>query len=124
MASPDLQRRIREAVRGGFASVKYAGRNNHGRYIPSGDRRIRLLAADGEATPAGRFYYGTLLGLPVPTLYAYETPLIHDKFVRGFDDSLILVRRKNAEGVWEPMPAGRNYFRYARATRSRYRCQW
>jgi hypothetical protein len=72
------------------------------------------MAADGEPTPAGHFYYGTLLGLPVPTLYAYESPLIHDKYVEGFDGSRVLVRRKNAAGVWEPTTAGRNYFRYAR----------
>jgi hypothetical protein len=27
---------------------------------------------------------------------------------------MVLVRRKNAEGIWEPTTAGRNYFRYAR----------
>ena len=112
MASPALQRRIRDAVEAGNGSMKYAG--NHGRFIQSGNGRIRLMAADGEATPAGRFYYGTLLGLPVPTLYAYESPLIHDKYVEGFDGSRVLVRRKNAEGIWEPTAAGRNYFRYAR----------
>jgi hypothetical protein len=93
--------------------MKYAGRANHGRYIQSGNRRIRLMAADGEATHAGRYYYGTLLGLPIPTLYSYESPLNHDKYVQGFDGSMVLVRRRNAEGVWEPAAAGRNYFRYA-----------
>jgi hypothetical protein len=72
------------------------------------------MAADGEATPAGRNYYGTLLGLPIPTLYAYEAPLINDKYVQGFDGSMVLVRRRNAEGIWEPTAAGRNCFRYAR----------
>ena len=122
MASPALQQRIRDAVEGGAASLKYAGRTNHGRYIQSAGSRIRLMAADGEATAAGRYYYGTLLGLPIPTLYSYESPLIHDKYVMGHDNSMILVRRKNAEGLWEPTAAGRNYFRYARATRSR--CRW
>ncbi len=114
MASPALQRRIRNAVEGGAVSLKYAGRNNHGRYLQSGGSRIRLMAADGEATAAGRYFYGTLQGLPIPALYAYESPLIHDKYVQGFDGSMVLVRRKNAEGIWEPTAAGRNYFKYAR----------
>jgi hypothetical protein len=39
MASLSLQRQIRDAVAAGSASMKYAGRNNHGRYIQSGNRR-------------------------------------------------------------------------------------
>jgi hypothetical protein len=74
------------------------------------------MAADGEATPAGRFCCGTLLGLPIPTLCSYESPLIQDESVMGHDNSMILVRNKNAEGLWEPTAAGRNTFAI-RATR-------
>jgi hypothetical protein len=66
MASAQLKARIRTAVEAGGESQRYA--SNHGRYLSSGARRIKVLNADGTSTPAGAYYYEELLNLPKPTL--------------------------------------------------------
>ena len=75
---------------------------------------MTLLLPSGEATPAGKFYYETVLKQELPTLYAYESPLLTDKWVVGFNGKKILVRRRDASGQWAPTKAGLQYFKFAR----------
>ena len=58
---------------------------------------------------AGKVYYG-LLGIPVPKLYSYETPLINDQWVTGFSGRKVLVRRRLADGSWRMRKQGEAYF--------------
>ena len=78
------------------------------------NKTLTLLAADGVATATGRFYYSTLLQLPLPAAYAYEQPLLQGKWVKGFDGNDILMRRRDSEGKWQPTRDGINYFKYLR----------
>ena len=78
-----------------------------------GGRRIRLIGADSRPTAAGRFYYAQL-GVDVPRLYAYEQPLISDKWVMAFDGTWVKVRERNADGSWLITKKGEDYFRYNR----------
>jgi len=74
---------IDDATIAGRASEVYA--SSQSRYITfAGNRKLTLIQPDGKATLAGVYYYQTLLGLEVPKLYSYETPLIQDKWVQGY----------------------------------------
>ena len=65
--SAATQQKLRDAVRNGRAAEAYRG--SQGRYILlEGGSKTRLLEADGTATAAGRFYYGSILGVAPPTL--------------------------------------------------------
>jgi len=77
------------------------------------NKKLTLLKADGTATANGRFYYKAL-DLPLPTAYAYEQPLINDKYVNGWDGKKILVRRRDTQGNWVPTENGKNYFKFLR----------
>ena len=80
---------------------------------PANRAALTLLNADGTATANGRFYYKTL-ELPLPTAYAYEQELIDDRYVKGWDGTKILVRRRDTEGNWIPTSDGKQYFKMLR----------
>ena len=101
---------IRQAIAGGQESQGYKG--NQGRYLVVNGRRRKLIEASGKVTEAGRIYY-EILGIDPPRLYAYEQPLINDKWVMGFSGREILVRRR-VNGAWTITKEGENYFRFNR----------
>ncbi len=104
---------IQAAHDGGQASESYKA--SQSRYIElPGNKKLTLLLPSGEATPAGAFYYKTVLKLDPPQLYAYENELIQDKWVQGFNGKKILVRRRDASGQWAATKAGLQYFKFAR----------
>ena len=104
--------KIRRAVLDGAESQAYRG--SQGRYLMAGGRRTKLIEAAGKVTAAGRAYYQEVLGIAPPRLFAYEQPLIDDKWVIGFSGQRVLVRRRQADGSWTITKAGENYFRYNR----------
>ena len=101
---------IRQAIAGGQESQGYKG--SQGRYLVVNGRRRKLIEASGKVTEAGRIYY-EILGIDPPRLYAYEQPLINDKWVMGFSGRDILVRRR-VNGAWTITKEGENYFRFNR----------
>ena len=101
---------IRQAIAAGQESQKYTG--SQGRFLVVNGRRRKLIEASGKVTAAGRIYY-EILGIEPPRLYAYEQPLINDKWVMGFDGREILVRRR-VNGAWTITKEGENYFRFNR----------
>ena len=101
---------IRQAIAGGQESQGYKG--SQGRYLVVNGRRRKLIEASGKVTEAGRIYY-EILGIDPPRLYAYEQPLINDKWVMGFSGREILVRRR-VNGAWTITKEGENYFRFNR----------
>jgi hypothetical protein len=101
---------IRQAIAGGQESQGYKG--SQGRYLVVNGRRRKLIEASGKVTEAGRIYY-EILGIDPPRLYAYEQPLIDDKWVMGFSGREILVRRR-VNGAWTITKEGENYFRFNR----------
>ena len=81
--SKGTKKLIEDAVLAGRSSE--SAKKSESRYIvTAGNKRQTLLLADGRATVAGKYYYRELLKLPIPTLYAYEAPLIANKWVTGF----------------------------------------
>ncbi len=76
-------------------------------------RPVTLVKADGIVTAEGRRYY-ELEGISPPSVYAYEQPLIHGKWVRNFDGGKTMVRRFNAQGHWVVTAKGRDYFKFNR----------
>ena len=78
------------------------------------NKTMTLLNSDGSATASGRYYYETILDLPLPTTFAYEQELIDGKWVEGFNGEKILIRRRDSEGNWQPTQTGLNYYRYLR----------
>ena len=61
-----------------------------------------LVSADGTVSDAGRYYYQQL-GIAEPTIFAYEQPLINNRWVLTFDGSRKLVQRMDDDG-WKPTP--------------------
>jgi hypothetical protein len=112
--SATTQRLIQAAHNNGYASESYKA--SQSRYIElPGNKKMTLLLPSGEATPAGKFYYNTVLGLTdLPLLYAYESELIQDKWILGFNGKKVLVRRRDASGQWAATKAGLQYFKFAR----------
>ena len=112
--SATSQRAIQAVHDNGGASEAYKGTQS--RYLElAGKKKMTLLLASGEATPAGKYYYNTVLGLEaLPSLYAYESPLIQDKWVQGFNGKKVLVRRRDSSGQWAATKAGLQYFKFAR----------
>ncbi len=104
---------IRESHEAGNVSEAYKA--SQSRYLSlEGKPAMTLILASGESTLAGVYYYKELLKLDPPLLYAYETPLIQDKWVTGFNGKKVLVRRRGADGQWAATAAGKQYFKYAR----------
>ena len=91
------------------------GSNNIVLVVAGRRRPVILVRPDGTVTPEGTRFY-ELEGVPPPTVYAYEQPLIHGKWVRNFSGGRTLVRRMGADGRWEVTPLGRAYFRSNRTT--------
>ena len=101
---------IQKAILDGHESQAYKG--SQGRYLLVNGRRRKLIEASGKVTEAGRAYY-QVLGIDPPRLYAYEQPLIDDKWVLGFSGRKVLVRRR-VNGAWTVTKEGENYFRFNR----------
>ena len=78
-----------------------------------GGRKIALIGADSRPTAAGLFYYKEL-GIEPPKRFAYEQPLLNDKWVVAFDGSRVKVRERMADGSWRITKAGMPYFKYNR----------
>ena len=75
-------------------------------------REITLQKADNQLTPEGKVYWAKM-GLPAPSLYAYDQPLIEGKYVRAYNSKPIEVREK-VNGVWKVTKKGEGYFRFNR----------
>ena len=89
-------------------------RTSVGQFIraPEG-RQIRLQGEDSRLTEAGKAYW-RLLGVPAPSLYTYDQPMLNDAYVRAYDGSVIKVRQRAADGSWRVTAKGEGYFRYNR----------
>ena len=61
---------------------------------------LKLVSADGTVSAEGRHYYNTI-GINPPTIFAYEQPLINNKWVNAFDGTKKMVQRMTTDG-WEP----------------------
>ena len=78
-----LKNNLTKAIEAGRSSQKNA--TNEGRYITLvNGKKEKLMMPNGTATPAGKIYYDEILGIGAPRLYAYEQPLIGEKWVMGF----------------------------------------
>ena len=73
---------------------------------------IKLVSADGTVSAEGRHYYNKL-GVEPPSIFPYEQPLEHGKWIRFFDGKKKMVQRMGADG-WQPTPLGIQYFKYNR----------
>ena len=67
---------------------------------------VVLVSGAGVVTADGSKYYN-LEGVPPPTVYAYEQPLIHGKWVHNFGGGKTLVRRFDSKGKWSITEKGR-----------------
>ena len=86
---------------------------NGGSYVVTeAGKKVRLSSAGNAPTLAGRVFYQQLLGVKPPTRYTYDQSLIQDKWIKGRDGKLIQVRRRQADGTYKIMAAGKDYFRY------------
>ena len=103
---------IKAAHEAGRASEKYAA--SESRYIAVNGNKLTLLLPDGRLTLYGAYFYRELLQLEPPKLYSYEAELIQDQWVTGFSGKKILVRRRGADGQWQPTRQGLQFFKYAR----------
>ena len=104
---------IRAASEAGRASEKY--NTSESRYITvEGNSKLTLILPDGRTTLYGAFYYRDVLNTEPTRLFAYETPLLNDKWVLGYSGQKILVRRRGADGQWTPTKQGLQYFKFAR----------
>ena len=74
---------------------------------------VVLVSGAGVVTADGSKYYN-LEGVPPPTVYAYEQPLIHGKWVHNFGGGKTLVRRFDSKGKWSITEKGQAYFKYNR----------
>ena len=107
-AMANLQNKLREAIDAG-RSAQSRG-NSEARFIQTlNSKKLTLQDHLGHATEAGKVYYG-LLGIRVPKLYSYETPLINDQWVTGFSSRKVLVRGRLADGSWRMRKQGEAYF--------------
>ena len=102
---------IKTAIEAGAESQSYKG--SQARYLLLDGKKKKLIEATGKVTPAGKAYY-ELLNIPSPKLFAYEQPLIDEKWVMGFNGQRVLVRTRGADGKWAITKAGMNYFLYNR----------
>jgi len=75
---------------------------NGGTYVASGRKKIRLSNARNRTpTLAGTVYYEQILGVKPPEQYSYNQSLEHDRYIRGFNDERIQVRRRGADGKYK-----------------------
>ena len=104
-------------------------RGNGGVYLQDGDKSLQdgdggvYLQDRGSGygskhqtvSAAGRVYWEQILGEKAPLLYAYNQPLLQDKFVKTRDGRKLQVRRRGADGNFTVLPAGAAYFRHHRS---------
>jgi len=84
-----------------------------GNYVVTEEgKKIRLSSAGNTPTLAGRVFFSQILGVKPPTRYTYNQSLIQDKWIKGRDGKLIQVRRRQADGSYKILAAGKDYFRY------------
>ena len=103
---------IKAAHEAGRASEKYA--SSESRYISVDGNKLTLILPDGRLTLYGSYYYRDLLQLDPPKLFSFETPLIQDKWVMAYSGRKLLVRRRGADGQWQPTKLGLQYFKFLR----------
>ena len=107
-----MENQIRAAIAQGTQPQRL--RTSVAQFVRAADgRKISLIGADSKPTAAGVFYYKEL-GVEPPKRYAYEQPLLNDKWVVAFDGSRVKVREKLADGSWRITKAGLSYFKYNR----------
>ena len=107
-----MQAQLQAAIAAGTRPQRY--KTSVAQFIRApGGRRIKLVGADSQPTAEGRFYYAQL-GVDVPRLYAYEQPLLNDKWVMAFDGTRVKVRERNSDGSWRITKKGEAYFRLNR----------
>ena len=75
-----------------------------------GNRPVEIIGADGEPTGDGKTWY-RLQGVPPPTAFRYEQPLIQGDWVHNFKGKLVRVL-DTVTG--RPTTLGEKYFRYNR----------
>ena len=75
------------------------------------NRSVRLVSADGVATPAGEHYY-ELRGERPPEICPYEQGLVNGKFLKGFDNHWHQMRRMLPDGTWAVTRKGADYFKH------------
>ena len=92
-----LHTKVEAAIDAGGVAESF--RSNQGRFLHSGNRRIRLQNGDGTLTPAG-YHYHQHLGEEQPLLYSYEQPLEQNKWVRGYNGKQVQVRSR-VNGAWQ-----------------------
>ncbi len=63
-----------------------------------------------KPTPAGVLYYAGI-GVDPTQSYAYEQPLLNDKWAIAFDGTRVKVRERNVDGPWRITRKGEDYFR-------------
>ncbi len=111
-ANVTMEAQLQGAIAAGTRPQRY--KTSVAQFIRApGGRRIKLVGADSQPTAEGRYYYAQL-GVDVPLLYAYEQPLLNDKWVMAFDGTRVKVRERNADGSWRITKNGEDYFRYNR----------
>ena len=111
-APPAMENQIRAIIARGTQPQRH--RTSVAQFIRAeGGRKIALVGADSKPTLAGAFYYKEL-GVEPPKRYAYEQPLLNDKWVVAFDGSRVKVRERMADGSWRITKAGMPYFKYNR----------
>ena len=104
------------------AKIDAAIRNGNAAYLQKRTAKVMLrlptnkfetlVSTDGTVSDAGRYYYEQL-GIAAPTIFAYEQPLLHGKWVKTFDGGKKQVQRMGDDG-WEPTAVGLQYFKYNR----------
>ena len=90
---------------------------------------LKLVSADGTVSAEGRSYYDAI-GINPPTIFAYEQPLINNKWVNAFAGTAKMVQRMTTDG-WGPTKIGIEHFKYNKlsfrnefpATNSKANCQ-
>ena len=111
-AAPAMENQIRAIIARGTQPQRL--RTSVAQFVRAADgRKISLIGADSKPTAAGVFYYSQL-GIEPPKRYAYEQPLLNDKWVMAFDGSRVKVREKLADGSWRITKAGLSYFKFNR----------
>ena len=110
--APAMENQIRAIIARGTQPQRQ--RTSVAQFVRAGNgRKISLIGADSKATAAGVFYYQQL-GIDPPKRYAYDQPLLNDKWVEAFDGSKVKVREKMADGSWRITRPGMPYFKYNR----------
>ena len=81
--------------------------------VGAGSKKVRLSNARNHSTTlAGRVYYEQLLSVKPPEKYSYQQSLEGDRFIRGHKGERIQVRRRGADGKYQILPAGVDFFKF------------